>query len=356
MKVRVYHAELGEAQAHPRLQRLMTRANGNQANGEQSSAGGPFDRADWLALLARECLAPARPLLAVAQDDQSILALPLIARPPGTPVGLAACANWYSFWAGPLHDDPERAPALLTALARVLAPHGLLDFAPLSTADARLLARAFRSAGWLTEVSPAHTNRFLRLDGHSFDQWWAQRPGALRATVRRKQARVSCRIATTFDSADWAAYEAIYAASWKPSEASPAFLRAFAQAESQAGGLRLGLAEVDGEPVAAQFWTVEAGRAFIHKLAHRDDARDASPGTVLTHAMMHHVITRDGVSEVDFGTGDDPYKADWMDQTRPRWRLRACHPGVRRAWPALPRTLARLATGRSRLAPPAIDD
>ncbi|MDK4805120.1 MAG: GNAT family N-acetyltransferase [Novosphingobium aromaticivorans] len=350
MTLRVYHAEPEEAQAHPRLGALMRRGQ----------AAGPFDRLDWLTLLARECLSPARPFLAVAEEDGAILALPLLQGPHG----LSACANWYSFWARPLTNAPDRAPALIAALARTLdAP---LDFAPLPTREAGWMAQGLRAAGWLAMVEPAHMNRHLALEGRDFATWWATRPGALRATVRRKsrQGRVACRIATTFDEADWAAFEAIYAASWKPQEASPAFLRAFAQGESAAGALRLGLATIEGEPVAAQVWSVEAQTAFIHKLAHRPQASRASPGTLLTAALMRHVIDNDRVAHVDFGTGDDPYKADWMDDVRPRWRLRAHNPRALiraplrhwRDWPDLARGLARLATGRTRLAPPPGDD
>lgn len=345
MACRVYHAELAQVQDHPRLAALMARG----------AAAGPFDRADWLALLAERHFAGQRAFLAVAEDgDGAQLALPLVV----TARGLASCANWYSFWAQPVTDAPDRAETLLTALARTLARHGALDFAPLPAREAAWMARAFRAAGWIAAVEPAHVNRHLTLRGADFATWWASRPGALRATVRRKGARgnVQCRVTTQFDAADWDAYEQVYAASWKPAEGDPAFLRDFAAREGAAGALRLGLAMQDGTPVAAQMWTVEAGTAFIHKLAHREDARAASPGTLLSAALFAHVIDLDRVAAIDFGTGDDPYKANWMDQTRTRWRLRAHHPGTLRNWPALAQALARRAAGRTRLAPPDGED
>src|SRR3546814_11418082 len=69
------------------------------------------------------------------------------------------------------------------------------------------------------------------------------------------------------------------AASWKPEEGHPALLRAFAEAEGAGGRLRMGIARIEGVPVAAQYWTVEDGTAFIHKLAHVEDSLQASPGT-----------------------------------------------------------------------------
>ena len=91
----------------------------------------------------------------------------------------------------------------------------------------------------------------------------------------------------------------------------------------------------EGEPVAAQFWTVESGIAYIHKLAHRESAKPISPGTSLTAALMMKVIDDDGVEFVDFGTGDDPYKRDWMEEARPRYRLQAWRKGDPRNWPAI---------------------
>ena len=34
----------------------------------------------------------------------------------------------------------------------------------------------------------------------------------------------------------------------------------------------------------------------------------------------------DGVARIDFGTGDEPYKADWMDAAAPLYRLDAWNP------------------------------
>lgn len=87
--------------------------------------------------------------------------------------------------------------------------------------------------------------------------------------------------------------------------------------EGVAGTLRLGIAMPGDRPVAAQYWLVEGDRATIHKPAYAASARALSPGTVPTAAI------------VDFGTGDDPYKADWMDQRHTLWRIdlhRLSHP------------------------------
>ena len=46
-----------------------------------------------------------------------------------------------------------------------------------------------------------------------------------------------------------------------------------------------------------------------------------SPGTQLSAAMFAYVLDRDRPALIDYGTGDDAYKADWMDRRRQLWRL-----------------------------------
>ena len=93
--------------------------------------------------------------------------------------------------------------------------------------------------------------------------------------------------------------------------------------------------------VAAQFWTVDDGTAWIHKLAHLESAKPLSAGTTLTAALFEHVIERDRVEWVDFGTGDDPYKREWMEQVRPRYRLTCWRPSDPRNWPVIGKALLR---------------
>src|SRR3546814_3714566 len=98
----------------------------------------------------------------------------------------------------------------------------------------------------------------------------------------------------------------MYAASWKPEEGDPALLRAFAEAESARGTFRMGLARIEGAPVAAPYWTVEDGIAFIHKQAHVEDSLKASPGTLLSAAPFPHVLEVHRVARVDFRSEEHP--------------------------------------------------
>jgi len=211
----------------------------------------------------------------------------------------------------------------------------------------KVMAAALRRAGWVTFMEPCDVNHVLPVAGRSYGEYLAARPGPVRTTLKRKANKVQVSIETSFNPVSWAAYEAIYAQSWSE-EGCPGFLRAFAEQEGAAGRLRLAIARADGRPVAAQFWTVEAGTAFIHKLAHIEDARALSPGTTLTAALLERVIDGDRVELVDFGTGNDAYKRNWMEQVRPRFRIEAFRAKWPVTWPAIARkVLHRVAAGGS---------
>ncbi|MGQ0588956.1 MAG: GNAT family N-acetyltransferase, partial [Sphingosinicella sp.] len=146
----------------------------------------------------------------------------------------------------------------------------------------------------------------------------------------------------------WADYEAVYRASWKPDEGSFAFLRALAEQEGEAGTLRLGIARQDGAPVAAQLWLVENGEATIHKLAYAESAKSLSPGTILGEAMFRRAIDTDRVRLIDYGTGDEPYKADWMADRRPLWQLSAYNPRTFKGLAGIAREKVSALAGRGR--------
>lgn len=326
-----YHDNLAFVQSDPALAALLS----------ASAAGAPFDRIEWWQGLERHC--GLRPLIAVARAGDARAVLSLM---PGDGE-LTALANWYSFrWRpvlSPGHDKMPLLAALATGL-RTRAKRISLAPAPDEDGSAAALETAFRAAGWRVWREACDTNHVLAVNGRSYVDYLASRPGQLRSTLKRKAAGVETVVTDRFDAAAWDTWEAIYRDSWKPKEGFPAFLRAFAEAESRAGRLRFGLAFADGQAIAGQVWTVEGGTAFIHKLAHRENARALSPGTILSAALFRHVIDRDRVTLIDFGTGDDAYKRDWMESRRPRYRLTMLRPEHPGNWPLMMRrSIVRLA-------------
>lgn len=307
--------------------------NDLQAPGRTASATpGPFDRPEWFTLLAGP--GAKTPFVAIARDGAAWAALPLTREGNA----LVPLANWYSFTWRPLGSEGADTARLVQAIARDLKQQvARVVLAPLPDEDSTigLLEKAFHAAGWATFLEKCDNNHVLPVGGRSYAEYLAGRPGQLRTTLKRKTKNVDTDILTRFEPAAWQDYETIYANSWKPEEGAPAMLRAFAEQEGAAGRLRLGVARHEGRPIAAQFWTVENGTAYIHKLAHLEAAKPLSAGTVLTAALMAHVIDQDHVSLIDFGTGDDGYKRDWMEAVRARYRLTCLNPRDPRTWPAL---------------------
>jgi hypothetical protein len=308
---------------------------------DRASQGSMFDRLDWFRRSYLLTKMAGKPLITRARADSSDCWLFLMQRGSGA----KSMASWYTLSFRPVFTgDPNDSTkfALLLATARRLTKRlSRITLSPMPETDARMIAKAFDRARWVPVIRETTANWTVETDGFSFEEYWAQRPGELRSTVKRKGAKyeIETKIFTDFDGDAWANYEAIYAASWKPEEGSIEFLRDMALNESAAGALRMGLATIAGEPVAAQLWTVENDRAIIHKLAHLESATAQSPGSVLTAAMFEHVIDTDHVKIVDFGTGDDRYKADWMDRREVLYTLDVFNPrrpaglwGALKAW------------------------
>ena len=317
-----------------------------------SGSAGPFDNHDWFVLLADASKAP---LTALAKSERGAIALPLERRPEG----LFALTNWFSFiWrpvsltsgadanASPM-ADPDVADLLRALAADLRRQEHRVVFSPVGDehGDAAQLFEAFKAAGWRCFMTQCDENHVLPVNGRKFAEYWASRPGRMRTTLKRKAKKVDVQLLTEFDEAIWHQYQAIYRSSWKPEEEQWAMLETFARREGEKGHLRLAIASHNGEPVAAQFWTVENKTAYIHKLAHIEAAKSLSAGTTLSAALFEHVIDKDCGELVDFGTGSDAYKRDWMELNRPRYLIECLNPSRAKAWPILiKRTIRRLAS------------
>lgn len=168
------------------------------------------------------------------------------------------------------------------------------------------------------------------------EDYWQRRPAQLRNTVRRKTSKLLAagghwQIYRQINPALREAYWQVYQRSWKPSEPSADFIDALFDLASAQGSLRLGVLWLDDKPIAVQCWLVAAGTAAIYKLAQDQSCDHWSPGTVLTGAMLNEVQAIDDVSQIDFLTGNDGYKALWMDQATPLYQLTLYR---RDSWPA----------------------
>lgn len=231
----------------------------------------------------------------------------------------------------------------------------LVRWGPLAREQAESLASALSAAGFEAEPDVAWAHWTEPVLGRSFAAWLDDRPSRLRNTWHRKERalRRSHRVELVLTDGRIPAagrdlerciadYGSVYARSWKPVESSAAFMPGLFRLAASHGWLRAGLLYADGRPIAAQCWLQDRGRAIIYKLAHDEGWRDFSPGLILTMAMFRQAIDVDRSAIVDFGSGDDPYKADFMSERGTRWRVDALNRGSWRGRAALAaRTLRR---------------
>jgi Acetyltransferase (GNAT) domain len=122
---------------------------------------------------------------------------------------------------------------------------------------------------------------------------------------------------------EWPEFRAILR---EPAIGSAEFIPGLIRLCAQQGVLRLGVAHIDGKPAAAQLWIVHNGAALIYKLAYDEQFADLSVGTILTANLMQHVLDIDKAEVVDYLSGDDAYKKDWMSDRRERWGILAMNP------------------------------
>ncbi|MFC0136120.1 GNAT family N-acetyltransferase [Massilia eurypsychrophila] len=250
---------------------------------------------------------------------------------------LHAFGNFYTTQFEPLFAPRCCAADLVPLMAAMQSDFPGLSALRLAPMDPtgqpfQLVIEAMRLAGWRPFDFFCFGNWYQPVDG-SWIAYLAQRSGTLRSTIKRMTKKFggdggTLEIVT--GSADVAraidAYNLVYASSWKQAEPYPEFMPGLARTCAGNGSLRLGLAWLNGKPIAAQLWIVAHGRAEIYKVAYDEGFKAYAPGTLLTALLMEHAIEVDKVIEVDYLIGDDPYKKTWMSHRRERWGIIAYNP------------------------------
>lgn len=226
----------------------------------------------------------------------------------------------------------ERQEETLHCLAEGLSqiPIHSFQLAPVAEDDSNLLGlqQALTHFGYESQQHFFFYNWFHRTEQQSFDQYMAGRSAQLRNTIARKRRKLEreheCEIRMIRgDEVQQGLidYHTVYRASWKAHEQYLDLLDAAAINLSLPDWTRLAVLYIDGRPAAAQLWFVVQGKASIFRLAYSERWKRYSPGSILTAYLMQHVIDSDKVEEIDFLTGNEPYKQEWMSQRRQRWRV-----------------------------------
>jgi hypothetical protein len=312
---------------------------------DAASARSVFLSRPWFYNLAQNSLCPmaqVRFITVVDGSSKPALLLPVYCHDEGvlTPRTVEGLTNFYTPLFEPLISaNCDRARALDAMARAIVDRRNKWDVASLRWLDKDSplfseLVESFRRAGFIVQTYLCSGNWYEPVAGRDFQQYLQKLRSSVRNIARSKAKKVErsgrarLEVVRSCEALGPAiqAYNKVYNSSWKNPEPFPEFMPGLFRSFAQAGWLRLGLAYVDGEPAAAQVWLVANGVASIYKIAYDPKFKDLSIGTYLTLHMMHNAIDVEKVSEIDYLTGDDRYKQDWMSRRRERWGILAMNP------------------------------
>ncbi|GMQ88574.1 MAG: hypothetical protein BMS9Abin09_0002 [Gammaproteobacteria bacterium] len=254
---------------------------------------------------------------------------------------IASLTNWYSghydlLLSPTLTDTDAVVQVLINDLRKRLGQGAVieLNYLEKSSATVAPLLRALRSAGLITLPYHHTLVRYEDLSHTDFEGYLRQRSSNLRKEFGRYQRRLekNFQLEQVMYSDDTrldkvlADYQQVYAKCWKRPERYPQFIPELFRRGLAERRLRVGMLYLDGQPVAAELYILFNGQAISYKGAYDPDYRKQSPATVLQMFAFKHLIEVDGVSEINLGYGDEPYKKRWLSQRRDLTGILAFNP------------------------------
>jgi CelD/BcsL family acetyltransferase involved in cellulose biosynthesis len=306
---------------------------------DDAGADYPEFAAGWFANLQRTVYpdAPGVRYYVAERAGQPVAILPVRLTRTGMTRRLEALGNYYTSLYSPILADDTTAldlAALLQAASRDHSGAHEMRFAPMDPAAPAYTTTkaALRSIGWVPFPYFCFGNWYLKVSTN-WKTYLEQRDGQLRSTLKRKGRKFAAEGGTLEIVTDPAQAEAaiadfnqVYARSWKKPEPYPDFIPGLIRWLAEKGWLRLGIARLRGQAIAAQLWIVQADKACIFKLAYDEEFASYASGILLTAHLMEHAIDRDKVLVVDYLIGDDEHKKHWMIHRRERWGIVAYKP------------------------------
>lgn len=228
---------------------------------------------------------------------------------------------------------------LFRRLQKDLQP-GRIMFSPMAPEHGsfELVRQSLRRAGLGAFRFFAFGNWYLPCHGLSYAAYQDGLSTRMRNTIKRKEKKffqdgrgkivLYSGVEDDPDSLNRAieAWASVYSASWKVPEPYPDFMPELIRIHVRKNTLRLAIAFYDDNPIAAQIWLIHGKKAVIYKLAYVEQHAEHSAGTLLSAFLFRHVLDVDHVEEVDYLSGDDLYKRDWVTQRRERWGIVAYNP------------------------------
>jgi hypothetical protein len=296
---------------------------------------------DWFCNLAANASPPPEEnkLLCIQEDNskKTTLILPIKINKKNKTVN--SLSNFYTSLFTPISLAEHPNESLFFAFSKLREERwSRILLSPLSREDSLFedTIKGLDSSGWISFPYFCFGNWYIPNAPSSFTDYFKTLPSQIQNTIRRKRKKFLTQnqgrleLITKTDNIDAAinAWVQIYNASWKSPEPYGDFMPALIKLCASKGWMRLGIAYLDDNPIAAQFWIVHQERAEIYKLAYDQSQSKHGAGTILTAFLMEHVINHDHVTEIDYLIGDDSYKSDWMTHRRERWGIISYNPST----------------------------
>jgi CelD/BcsL family acetyltransferase involved in cellulose biosynthesis len=245
---------------------------------------------------------------------------------------LSSFTNFHSLEFAPLiapHavHHAESLASIVTAIAeaRPRWPGVRLDALDPSAPFFEEMLRLFRSNGFAAFPVFQFGNWHQDVTGRRFSDYFS----TLSKSAQRRSRKFDRSENMTFQLVDdpdeiesaIGHYQSVYDGSWKEPERFPHFIPDLLRMAARRGNLRLGLLHVDGQPVAAEICLLANERSISVKSGYIEKFRKIGPGSILTVKMIEHLMEVDRIREIDFGSGDESYKQEWMSSRRERWGI-----------------------------------
>lgn len=275
------------------------------------------------------------------EKNNPIFLLPLWHKPYSAlkPRRVNSLANYYTTLYEPLHcfADIHQLEAAINQIIKAVCAQqwDIIDIYPLypKSKTYPLLIKAFQNQNMHVTPYFMYGNWYLLTQNQTYEEYYALRPSKLKNTIKRKANKlkkntVEYKICQNPEEVATAVqlFEQTYRTSWKNDEPYPDFILGLASNAADKGWLRLGLLYIDQHVAAAQLWLTAHQTAHIYKLCQNPDFDSYSPGSLLTAYLIEYAINTDNVTKIDFLSGDDSYKKEWMSHRDERWGLQIANP------------------------------
>ena len=255
------------------------------------------------------------------------------------PMKLKGLSNYYTTLYEPVHTitDDKKLNQIIDTIVKTICQHHW-DYLDLHSLNPRsriynFIIDAFKHQKKHVQPYFMYGNWILPTENQTFSDYLASRPKKIRKTIklcnnRLKGQDVKYQIYTQPNEIKNALdlFHKIYFLAWNKQEPYPRFIPGLVKEASQNNWLRLGIMYINNEAAAAQIWLTLHGTSYIYKVCRNPEFNSYSPGTLLTAFLMEQTIDIDQVQKIDYLTGDDAYKKDWMSHREERWGLQVSNP------------------------------